>query len=515
MGNANYNLYDVFRRRFPVDRSQLFAELPDGKVYSYADLEAISARYANLLRHSGVMPGDRVAAQVEKSPESLFLYLACLRAGAAFLPLNTAYQQAEIAYFLEDAGPTCLVCRPEDLAELTPRATACGARVVLTLDAEGGGSLSERSRALTETFDNVVCQPDDLVAILYTSGTTGRAKGAMLSGGNLASNADALHRLWGFVPNDILLHGLPIFHTHGLFVAINCTLMNGGRILFLPRFDAAEVLQNLHRATVFMGVPTHYVRLLAEIGLTHDACKNMRLFISGSAPLMASTFNEFRDRTGHTILERYGMTETNMNTSNPLDGQRIAGTVGLPLPGVEVRVTDDDGEVLPGGKLGVLELRGPNVFSGYWRQPEATAAEFRSDRYFITGDLARIDANGYVSIVGRAKDMIISGGFNVYPKEIEDVIDGIDGVGGSAVIGLPHPEFGEAVTAVVTCLDPSTAPSPQDIIDRVKETLANYKVPKKLFIVANLPRNVMGKIQKNELRSLFHEAYSANAANQS
>ena len=514
MSSANYNLYDVFHCRFPEDRSQPFAELPEGKVYRYSDLEAISARYAHLLRQSGVMPGDRVAAQVEKSPEALFLYLACLRAGAAFLPLNTAYQQVEIDYFLEDAKPACLVCRPEDLAELTPRATACGAQIVLTLDAQGGGSLAQRSGALPTTFDNVARRPDDMVAILYTSGTTGRSKGAILSGGNLASNAEALHRLWGFVPNDVLLHGLPIFHTHGLFVAINCTLMNGGRMVFLPRFDAAEVLRYLPRATVFMGVPTNYVRLLAETGLTHDVCKNMRLFISGSAPLMASTFAEFRDRTGHTILERYGMTETNMNTSNPLDGERIAGTVGLPLPGIEVRVADEDGDILPGGEVGVLELRGPNVFSGYWLKPEATAAEFRSDGYFITGDFARIDANGYVSIVGRANDMIISGGLNVYPKEIEDVIDAIEGVGESAVIGLPHPDFGEAVTAVVTCPDPAGAPSPKDIIDKVKETLANYKVPKKIFVVASLPRNVMGKIQKNDLRSIYQEAYSPNAANQ-
>ncbi len=510
MSNANFNLYDVFRRRFPEDRSKFFAELPDGRVYSYADLEAISARYAHLLRQSGVMPGDRVAAQVEKSPESLFLYLACLRAGAAFLPLNTAYQQAEIDYFLEDSGPTCLVCRPEDLAKLTPRATACGARTVLTLDAEGGGSLCERSSALPETFDNVARQPGDMVAILYTSGTTGRSKGAMLSGANLASNAEALHRLWGFVPGDVLLHILPIFHTHGLFVAVNCTLMNGGRMLFLPRFDAAEVLRHMPRATVFMGVPTNYVRLLAEAGLTHGACKNMRLFISGSAPLMATTFADFKDRTGHTILERYGMTETNMNTSNPLDGERIAGTVGLALPGVEVRVTDEDGHILPGGDIGVLELRGPNIFSGYWRKPEATSAEFRSDGFFITGDLARIDVNGYVSIVGRAKDMIISGGFNVYPKEIEDVIDAIDGVGESAVIGLSHPDFGEAVAAVVTCPEPAGAPSAQDIIDRVKETLANYKVPKKVFVVASLPRNVMGKIKKNDLRATYQDAVSPN-----
>ena len=481
----------------------MFIEAPPGRTYSYGDLEAVSARFAHTLAAQGVKTGDRVAVQVEKSPEALFLYLACLRLGAVYLPLNTAYLKSEIAYFLSDSEPAAVVCRPDDEAAMRASAKAVGGARILTLDADGGGSLMDLSRSLAPTFEDVLLSPDDLAAILYTSGTTGRPKGAMLSGWNLASNAETLHDLWGFGPDDVLLHILPIFHTHGLFVATNCVLLNGTPMLFLPRFDARAVVELLPRATVMMGVPTNYVRLLSEPGLTADVCRNMRLFISGSAPLLAQTFDTFLERTGHVILERYGMTETGMNTSNPLNGPRLPGTVGLPLPGVVVRVAGEDGRISSAGEIGVLEVRGPNVFKGYWRKPEATATEFRPDGFFVTGDLACIDDKGYVSIVGRSKDLVISGGFNVYPKEIETVIDGIHGVVESAVIGLPHPDFGEAVVAAVIRRPDAAELDEAAVIAHVRRTLANFKAPKRVFFVDDLPRNAMGKVQKNLLRDAF------------
>jgi malonyl-CoA/methylmalonyl-CoA synthetase len=503
------NLFETLRARFPAERSKGFIETSEGRTVSYGELEMETGRMARLLAELGVAKGDRVAAIVEKSPEAIFLYLAALRAGAAHLPLNTAYQAGELAYFLGDAKPKVVVGRPEAEAALGPIAAERGA-TLLTLGADGGGSLTERSRGLDPDFAPVPVASDDLAALLYTSGTTGRAKGAMMSHGNLASNARALHRMWGFRADDVLLHVLPIFHTHGLFVATNCVLLNGTGMLFLSRFEAATVCRLLPRATVMMGVPTFYTRLLEQPDFGPETCRNMRLFISGSAPLLEETHRAFEARTGHVILERYGMTETGMNTSNPLEGERRAGTVGFPLPEVEVRVADEDGRALGPGEVGVLEVRGPNVFKGYWGLPEKTAEEFRPDGFFVTGDIAAIDEAGYVRIVGRAKDLIISGGFNVYPKEVELVIDELEGVAESAVIGLAHPDFGEAVTAVVRRETRREGPDEAAVIAAVKEQLANYKVPKRVFFVDELPRNAMGKVQKNVLRESYGSSFSGS-----
>ncbi len=505
------NLYTQLTENFPADRSQTVLETPEGRTMSYADFEAGSGRIARLLMDCGVQPGDRVAAQIEKSPEALLLYLAVLRCGGVYLPLNTAYKGGEVAYFLGDAEPRVLVCDPKAEDTLTETAKQAGTDVVLTLGGDGAGSLTERSRDLDPEVGVVAREADDLAAILYTSGTTGRSKGAMLSHDNLGSNTLTLRDYWGFTANDVLIHALPIFHTHGLFVATHCVLLSGARMLFLNRFDADTVIDLLPRATAMMGVPTFYTRLLANPRLTKDVCAGMRLFISGSAPLLADTFQEFEERTGHRILERYGMTETTMSTSNPLDGERIAGTVGHPLPGVEARIADEQGNPLPQGAVGVLEVKGPNVFKGYWRNPEKTAEEFRLDGFFITGDLATIDERGYVQIVGRAKDLIISGGFNVYPKEVELCIDGIDGVDESAVIGLPHPDFGEAVVAVVKRQDGAPEVTAEAIQDTTKAELANFKVPKKVFFVDELPRNTMGKVQKNVLRDAYKDSFTSAA----
>jgi malonyl-CoA/methylmalonyl-CoA synthetase len=502
------NLYDALSARFPADRSKPALALADGRLISYADLEAASARYASLLRRLGVAPGDRVMVQVDKSPEVVALYLGCLRAGAVYLPLNTAYTRGEVAYFAGDAEPALVVCQPARLAEIEAVATPTGAKAVLTLGAAGEGSLAEAAAAESPAFDTLPRGPGDLAAILYTSGTTGRSKGAMLSHDNLLSNALTLHEYWGFRPDDVLLHALPIFHTHGLFVATNCALLAGATMLFQPKFDAAEVLRLLPQATVMMGVPTFYVRLLEQPGLTEDLCRGMRLFISGSAPLLVDTFEQFRQRTGHTILERYGMTETNMNTSNPLGGDRRAGTVGLPLPGVSLRVVDDNAKILPPGAIGVLEVKGPNVFKGYWRMPEKTMAEFRADGFFITGDVGVVDDRGYVSIVGRAKDLIISGGFNIYPKEVEGLIDAIPGVEESAVIGLPHPDFGEAVAAVVKMQHGAVPLDPAAVQAALQDQLARFKQPKAVFVVAEIPRNAMGKVQKAALREQYKATFS-------
>jgi malonyl-CoA/methylmalonyl-CoA synthetase len=503
------NLYDQLRQNFPADRDQTVLETPDGQRMSYADLEAGAGRIARLLMDCGVTPGDRVAAQIEKSPEALLLYLAVLRCGGVYLPLNTAYKGGEVAYFLGDAEPRVLVCDPQAEGALTPTAQTAGVAAVLTLGTDGDGSLMRRSNDLDPGVGIVAREPDDLAAILYTSGTTGRSKGAMLSHVNLGSNTQTLRDYWGFGPNDVLIHALPMFHTHGLFVATHCVLMSGSRMLFLNRFDADTVIDLLPRATAMMGVPTFYTRLLASPRLTKQACVGLRLFVSGSAPLLAETFKEFEARSGHCILERYGMTETTMITSNPLKGDRIAGTVGHPLPGVEVRIADESGKALPDGEVGTLEVKGPNVFLGYWRQPEKTAEEFRHDGFFITGDLATIDARGYIHIVGRAKDLIISGGFNVYPKEIEILIDGIDGVEESAVVGLPHPDFGEAVIAVIKRKADGSDVSAEAIQAIAKVELANFKVPKKVFFVDDLPRNTMGKVQKNLLRERFKDSFTA------
>ncbi len=502
----NENLFTLIRSKITEPEKPVF-ETGEGRCYRYADLLHQSARYANAMADLGVAPGDRVAVQVEKSPEALFLYLACLRAGAVYLPLNTGYTESEVAYFLSDAEPRLLVCRPEVLGSYQAIADRTGVRQIETLDACGGGSLAEKAANLSPVFDDVERGRDDLAAILYTSGTTGRSKGAMLTHGNLSSNAEALMESWRFDENDVLLHALPIFHSHGLFVATNVSLLANATMLLLPKFDADAVIGLLPRATTMMGVPTFYTRLLARPAFTRDLVAHIRLFTSGSAPLSAETHRQFQERSGHAILERYGMTETNMNTSNPYDGARRAGTVGLPLPGVEIRIAEPEtGRPLPQGEVGMIEIRGPNVFKGYWRMPEKTAAEFRADGFFISGDMGLIDDQGYVSIVGRDKDLIISGGFNVYPAEVEAELDALAAVAESAVIGLPHPDFGEGVTAVVALRD-GDALGEDEIRQALKDKLAKYKQPKRVIFVDALPRNAMGKIQKASLRETYRGLY--------
>ncbi|MBI2754459.1 MAG: malonyl-CoA synthase [Betaproteobacteria bacterium] len=492
----NGNLYAQLAARFSRTPEAPCLDLPGGARFSYADLERETARYANLLVSLGLERGDRVAVQVDKSPQVVFLYLGCLRAGFVYLPLNTAYREGEVSYFLGDAEPRAAVCRSE--------ARAWFARVpqLFELDASGRGSLADAAANQPPEFDTVASAPGDLASIIYTSGTTGRSKGAMVTHGNLVSNALALHRYWRFRAGDVLLHALPLFHVHGLFVALHTAMLNASRIVLLPRFEARQILRYLPQATVFMGVPTYYLRLLAEPGLTRELCAGMRLFVSGSAPLLTDTFNGFRSRTGHTILERYGMTETGMNTSNPYEGERRGGTVGFPLPGIEVRVVDDADLPLLAGKIGHIQVRGPNVLPGYWKLPEKNKEEFTPDGFFRSGDLGTFDADGYLSIVGRSKDLVISGGFNVYPKEIEMLLDEHPGVEESAVIGLPHPDFGEVVTAVVVARA-GAALTEESLIAHVKGRLANFKVPKRVFIVRELPRNAMGKVQKNALRATY------------
>jgi malonyl-CoA/methylmalonyl-CoA synthetase len=467
-----------------------------------------TGQLANALVLAGVEPGDRVAVQVEKSVENFLVYLATLRAGAIYLPLNTAYTLAELDYFIGDAEPKLVVCDPAKHQGLAQIAEQRGVASVETLDARGQGSLIDAAGKAPKDFADVPREDNDLAAILYTSGTTGRSKGAMLTHRNLSSNAETLRDYWQFTDRDILLHALPIYHTHGLFVAGNTIMFAGGAMIFLPKFDADEVMRYLPKATSMMGVPTFYTRLLKHAGLTKEACAHMRLFTSGSAPLLAETHDEFRAKTGHAILERYGMTETSMNTSNPYDGDRIAGTVGFPLPDVEVRIAEaDSGKVLPRGEIGVIEVRGPNVFPGYWRMPDKTRAEFRADGFFITGDVGKIDERGYVHIVGRAKDLIITGGFNVYPKEVESEIDALPGVVESAVIGCPHPDFGEGVTAVVVLKKDAIADE-KALIANLEGRLAKFKLPKRVIFVDDLPRNTMGKVQKNVLREQNAKLYS-------
>jgi malonyl-CoA/methylmalonyl-CoA synthetase len=492
------NLYSRLAACFP-DPARPFAHLPDGSVISYGDVERRSASCANMLRSIGVAIGDRVAVQAEKSIDMLMLYLGALRAGAVFLPLNTAYTAGELDYFMRDAEPALFVCGPDALAAIAPLAEAAGVPRVETLDADGGGSLAMLRNAAPDRFDTVDRADDDLAAILYTSGTTGRSKGAMLSHDNLGSNAFMLREAWAFTRDDVLLHALPIFHTHGLFVATNTILAAGASMIFLPKLDAAEMLRQLPRATSMMGVPTFYIRLLDEPGFTRDLVAHMRLFVSGSAPLSADIHREFRERTGHAILERYGMTETNMNISNPYHGDRVAGTVGMPLPGVSIRIADPEtGAEMPQGEVGVIEIAGPNVFKGYWRMPEKTEAEFR-DGWFISGDLGLVDARGYVSIVGRAKDLIIAGGYNIYPAEVETAIDELPQIHESAVIGVPHRDLGEAVVAVVVPRVKGFADA-EAIKAGLADKLARFKQPRAILFVEALPKNAMGKVQKAALR---------------
>ena len=502
MSTDDFNLYAHFNRQFERYADKELLCTGDGKSLTYSDVDRRSAAIASFLSGLGIEPGDRVSVQVEKTPEALCLYLACLRGGFVFHPLNMAYTSGELEYFLNNAEPAAVICDPGREADIKNIADAAGAQFVFTLDGEGHGTLTDRADKVTAAFGIVARDKDDMAALLYSSGTTGVPKGIMLTHSNLLRNTEALVDAWGFTEEDRLLHALPIFHVHGLFVAIGCALLAGASMRWLPGYSVREVMRFLPECTVLMGVPTYYTRLLgqADFGKTHTA--GVRLFVSGSAPLLEETFIEFEDRTGHRILERYGMTETNMNTSNPLDGERKAGTVGPPLPGVEVRITDDDGNLLPRDEIGNLQVRGPNVFIGYWKMPDKTAEDFTEDGYFNTGDKGKIDGDGYVSIVGRAKDMVITGGLNVYPKEIELFVDDIPGVKESAIIGVPHPDFGEGVVAVVV---PETAGdiAEHDIIDACKTDLANFKVPKRVVFVDELPRNTMAKVQKNVLRDTY------------
>ena len=504
MTNPDENLFALFEDRFPEDQRHTLLRTPDGRSYSYMEVVDETARIARCFRDMGLQPGNRVTVQVGKSPEAVWLYLACLRAGLIFHPLNPDYQIDELVYFVGNAEPSAIVCDPasEELFNELIKGRDC---VVLTLDTAGAGTLNAAIQEMAPEFETVPRQADDTAVLLYSSGTTGLPKGAMLTHGNLAANTQTLVDSWGFSPEDHLLHALPIYHAHGLFVAIGCVLMSGAAMTFLPRFDVDEVLQSLPHATTMMGIPTYYTRLLKDPRFTQDVCANMRLFISGSAPLLPECFHEFEQRTGHRILERYGMTETSMNASNPLEGERRPGSVGPPLPGVELRVVDDNDRPLPPGDVGHLQVRGPNVFKGYWRMRQKTAEEFTEDGFFRTGDEASIDSDGYVTIVGRTKDMVISGGLNVYPREVEIALNACPEISESAVFGAPHPDFGEGVLAAVvaTRQDIDTA----RIIERLRMQLAAFKVPKQMFVLGELPRNAMGKVQKNALRQQYAETF--------
>ena len=508
----NANLFAALCNGFPADLQSVAVETDTGLHYSWQDLLDASAMLANLLGSLGLPAGARIAVQVEKSVEALTLYLATLRAGLVYLPLNTAYQSAEMAYFIQDAQPAVVVCSGGNFGWISKLAFTAGTAYVFTLNEDRSGSLLQRAAAFSRSHTVVPRAPDDLAAIIYTSGTTGRSKGAMLSHGNLLSNACVLQKVWGWRSaeqgGDVLIHALPIFHVHGLFVAIHGALLNGSKMIWLSRFDPKTALRCFARATVFMGVPTLYVRLLGESGLTREAVSTMRLFISGSAPLLIETFADWQTRTGHTILERYGMSETIMLTSNPYfpqEGARRGGTVGPALPGVQLRVVADDGQAVPPGEIGGIQVKGPGVFQGYWNMPEKTAEEFTADGFFKTGDVGRVDAQGYVTIVGRSKDLIISGGYNVYPAEIEGYINALPGVAESAVVGVPDADFGEVGVAVVIA-KPGAALEPAAILAQLKATLANFKIPKRCYVVKELPRNAMGKIQKNLLRTQYAKA---------
>ncbi|KAA9007011.1 malonate--CoA ligase [Histidinibacterium aquaticum] len=491
----------LFDRLFAAhaDSAAPFLLRPDGTPIAYRDFLVRAARLAHALSGLGLEPGDRVAVQIDKHPDTLALYAACVQAGLVYLPLNTAYTPQELDYFVGNSGAALLVTTEASAPALVEIAARHGAQAQ-TLE-DGTGTLSDLAEGQPDSFRTVSRAEDDLAAILYTSGTTGRSKGAMLTQANLLSNALTLAEAWRFTAEDVLLHALPVYHTHGLFVATNTILATGGAMILLPKFDADEMIRLMPRATTMMGVPTFYTRLLGREDFTRELAEGIRLFVSGSAPLLAETHRDFEARTGHRILERYGMTETNMSCSNPYEGERRPGTVGPPLPGVEARVRGEDGAVLPDGEIGVLEVRGPNVFRGYWRMPEKTAEEMREDGFFITGDLAQISEDGYVTIVGRAKDLVISGGLNVYPKEVEEALDALPGVVESAVIGVPHPDLGEAVVAVVVA-GPAEPPSPEALASGLSG-LARFKQPRHYALVEELPRNTMGKVQKAQLRETF------------
>jgi malonyl-CoA/methylmalonyl-CoA synthetase len=506
----NQNFFAALRAAFPRDLDAAAVETDNGLVYSWRDLDRATAMIANLLQSLQLPPASRIAVQVEKSVEGMLLYLATLRAGHVFLPLNTAYQSAEIEYFIGNAEPAVVVCTSRNFGWVSKLAFKAGTHHVFTLDDDRTGSLLERASHCGDRHEIAPIAAGDVACIVYTSGTTGRSKGAMLTHGNMLSNALVLKDYWGWREGDVLIHALPIFHVHGLFVAIHGALLNGSKMIWLHKFDPKLVIAKMREATVFMGVPTLYVRMLAEPSLTRAQASHMRLFISGSAPLLIETFNEWQERTGHTILERYGMSETIMLTSNPYDakqGERRGGTVGFPLPGVGVRVRDDQGDDVPAGEIGGIQVKGPNVFKGYWRMPEKTKEEFTDDGWFKTGDVGKIDAGGYVTIVGRSKDLIISGGYNVYPAEVEGYINEIPGVAESALVGVPHPDFGEVGVAVV--IPKAGAKIDADaIVAALKARLANFKIPKRCFVVGELPRNTMGKVQKNLLREQHKQLFA-------
>lgn len=490
-----------------IGNDAVFLQLPDGETITYTAFLRMAAQYAGLLSNLGVLPGDRVAVQISKSPQALAIYAACVQAGCIFLPLNTAYTADEVSYFLENSGARLLLCDQSKATAMTPVAHACNA-LVETMNADGSGTFSDKAVGFSDHFETVARTKDDLAAFLYTSGTTGRSKGAMLTQDNLLSNAKVLMSEWQFTRDDILLHALPIFHTHGLFVATNITLLAGGQMIFLPGFDLDQIVTKLPNATTMMGVPTFYTRLLGDTRFTKELVQHMRLFVSGSAPLLAETHVQFETRTGFRILERYGMTETNMNTSNPYSGERRAGTVGFPLPGTEIKITDSStGKTLPDGEIGEIEVRGPNVFKGYWQMPEKTAEELRENGFFITGDLGQIDQDGYLHIVGRNKDLIISGGYNIYPKEIELLLDDEAHVLESAVIGVPHPDFGETVVGILVA-EGDIQPNLEAIRANIAKSLARFKLPQRLIILPELPRNTMGKVQKKALRDQFKTLFS-------
>ncbi len=502
------SLYKLFEERFPQDTTQSFIETKEGKLYSYKDLINITSRIANTMLNAGIGHGGRVIFQVNKTPEAIFLYLACLKIGAISVPLNSSYTSTELSYFIDDIEPALVVCDPASpiIKEglLQSRNKTC----LLTLDKHGEGTIfkDNGNNSHSENIANV--NADDIACILYTSGTTGKPKGAMITHGNLSSNAMTLHQSWGFNNDDILLHALPIFHVHGLFVALNCVLLNGSSMIFLPEFNVNDVIEFLPMVTVLMGVPTFYTRLLSHPELNNETINNMRLFISGSAPLLKEVSDDFYTKTGHRILERYGMTETVMIASNPLNGERLPGTVGQALPDITVRITTDDDKILGNGETGNIQVSGPNVFKGYWKNIEKTQEEFTKDGFLKTGDVGFLDDKGYLTIVGRSKDLIISGGYNVYPKEIEIIMNGLDGVQETAVIGVPHPDFGEGVVAVIV-LEGNTKIDESNLISLLKKELATYKVPKRIFKISELPLNVMGKVQKNTLRERYNNTFDS------
>ena len=494
------NLYLTYREGFLQDLKIPFLEYLDGSLITYEELEEQSSQYANGFSDLGLQPGDRVSVQVDKSPEVIFIYLACLRSNLIFHPLNTAYKESELSFFLDDAKPSVFICQKEIYENISSLVLKKEPQFVFTLlPLEGESIQSIKRKGDHEIVD---CSEEHTAALLYSSGTTGKPKGIMLTHGNIGSNALALKEAWNFTQEDCLLHALPIYHVHGLFVALGCVFLSGSRVLWMNAFDADEVLKILPKCSVMMGVPTYYTRLLSNPKLNNDTTANIRVFISGSAPLLEDTFNEFRSKTDHYILERYGMTETNIICSNPIAGKRKPGTVGLPLEGQSLRIVDDSLNNLDKDEIGNIQVKGPNVFNGYWNLPEKTKEDFSSDNFFNTGDKGFIDQDGYLTIVGRSKDMIISGGLNVYPKEIESLIDDIEGVGESAVIGLKDDDLGEKVVAMVVRQDKSEI-TEEELITTLKQDIAGFKVPKQVIFIDELPRNAMGKVQKNVLRDNY------------